>query len=123
MYSFMEQARESYGLLQDDLSKKVFKARLAFDLESTMSNAMNLLGLNPGFRCEEAKQIADWKEDLQSLQRDNIRFVIYGTGGRGKQAAYTLFNENIDFFGFCGRKGPEGYQNGMLSCDMCRFVS
>lgn len=114
MYSFMEQARESYGLLQDDLSKKVFKARLAFDLESTMSNAMNLLGLNPGFRCEEAKQIADWKEDLQSLQRDNIRFVIYGTGGRGKQAAYTLFNENIDFFGFCGRKGPEGYQNGML---------
>lgn len=114
MYSLVERARESYALLQDDLSKRIFKARLTFDIEPTMSNAMNLLLLNPELNCQEVKEILEWKQTLKQIERDGKKFIIYGAGGRGKQAAITLINENIDFHGFCGRRGTQGYPEGKV---------
>ncbi len=67
MYRLMETAREMYELLQDELSKRVFKARLAFDLEPTMTNAMDLLLLNPDINDREIKEIAGWKDTLTKV--------------------------------------------------------
>lgn len=114
MYKTMEKTREIYSLLQDNLSKEVFKARLAFDLEPTMTNAMNLLLLNQDLSRGQAAEVRDWKKTLQVIKKENKNLAIYGAGGCGKQAARTLFDDNIEFYGFCGRKGPEGYSNGML---------
>lgn len=114
MYRLMETAREMYELLQDELSKRVFKARLAFDLEPTMTNAMDLLLLNPDINDREIKEIAGWKDTLKHIEEHNKKFVIYGAGGRGKQAARTLDHEGINYYGFCGRKGHDGYPDGKL---------
>lgn len=38
MYGLIKSAQESYNYLQDDLSKKIFMARLAVDIEPSMSN-------------------------------------------------------------------------------------
>ena len=76
MYKTMEKTREIYSLLQDNLSKEVFKARLAFDLEPTMTNAMNLLLLNQDLSRGQAAEVRDWKKTLQVIKKENKNLAI-----------------------------------------------
>lgn len=46
MYGFVERARECYQLLQDELSKEIFEARLTIDYNPSAANVARLVGLS-----------------------------------------------------------------------------
>lgn len=114
MYDAVKRARGLYSLLQDELSKEIFKARLAFDLEPSMTNAVKLLCLNPSIPQDEVEAVQSWRKTLDSIAEDKKKFVLYGTGGMGQDAARAFLCDGIDFYGFCGRRGPGAFPDGLL---------
>lgn len=114
MYDAVKRARRLYSLLQDELSKEIFKARLAFDLEPSMANAVKLLCLNPSISQDEAEDVQSWRKTLDSIAENKKKFVLYGTGGMGQDAARAFLCGGVDFYGFCGRRGPGAFPDGLL---------
>lgn len=114
MYTFIERCKICYTWLQDDLSRNIFWKRLQFDMEPTMGHAMELLALNPFLSSSDIQEALSWKKQLEDFSKSGKKLVVYGAGGIGKKAAETLLLEGVEFYGFCGRKGPEGYPNGQL---------
>ncbi len=114
MYDVVKRARVLYSLLQDELSKEIFKARLTFDLEPSMTNAVDLLCLNTSIPQDEVVDAQNWRKTLDSIAKDKKKFVLYGTGGMGQDAARAFLCDGIDFYGFCGRRGPGAFPDGLL---------
>lgn len=111
-YKFIERLHTLYGLLQDEWSK-IFLARLAYDIDPSISNLRRLVSLQfpngPRFRGwdEPAKDV------LKQLNRENKKIIIYGCGNRCLPLAKILQYEHIDFYGFCDRLA-EKYPDGVL---------
>ena len=106
MYKFTQRCEQLFRLLQDDLSKEIFKARLILDVEPSMSNAMRVLCLNETSRKDPAKtaQRLAWRETVENLKREGKNLLLYGAGFNGKSFASYLQYEKIDFYGFCDRQ-------------------
>lgn len=113
MYDVMKRTRALYSMLQDELSKEIFKARLAFDLDPSMTNAVKLMCLNPAIPKDRLEEAQSWKKKLNTISHRKKKFVLYGTGGRGQDAAQAFLNDGIDFY-FCGRRGPDAFPDGLL---------
>lgn len=114
MYDTVKRTRELYNLLQDELSRNVFKKRLAFDLEPSMTNAIKLLCLGPSLPQAVVDEVRSWKEILDAIAAAKRKLILYGTGGMGQDAARALLCDGIDFYGFCGRRGPSAFPDGLL---------
>lgn len=113
MYHFIEKLHTLYGLLQDDLSKEIFQARLAIDVEDSSSNIKRLVSLGS----YKDQLFLGWTQQqievLRTLDRENKKIILYGAGSSGRSFAKLLEFEHIDFYGFCGR-GAERYPDGLL---------
>lgn len=106
MYDFTGRCQQLFSLLQDDLSKEIFLARLRLDIEPSMSNAMRVLCLNEASRKnpeERAKRLA-WKETVEKLNRSGEKLLLYGAGYNGTNFASLLQYEKVEFYGFCDRR-------------------
>lgn len=114
MYGLIKSAQESFNYLQDDLSKKIFMARLAVDIEPSMSNIIQLLQLNSTFDAEELEEVQTWKKKIQYVHDLGKKLVLYGTGGRGQAVGEALLRSGVKFYGYCGRRGPAAFPDGLL---------
>ncbi len=113
-YRLVKEVRELYECLGDELSQKIFWVRLALDADLSIENTMQILQLNPHFRQEQLEQLRTWKETLRRLRESGKKFVLYGTGGRGQELASALLRSGVEFYCFCGRRGPAGFPDGLM---------
>ena len=111
MYKLIERIHTLYGLLQDDLSKEIFLARLVYNIAPSTPNLWRLVSSQfpngPRFRGWDDPV----KDVLKQLNRENKKIVLYGAGVVGLSFARMLQVEHIDFYGFCGQdaaKFPDG---------------
>lgn len=112
MYGFFDKARECYNLLQDELSRKIFWARLQCDFNMSPQNIAELVHLGEQQKwldalCEKASSIVQKAEQYQK------KLVLYGTNVTGCTIASYFIEEHIDFYGFCGRRAAE-FPDGLL---------
>lgn len=83
----VEKMSQLYGTLQDELSRKVFDARLAVDICPTVSHLTQLIQLNEHMSPKDAVRIGQMKEKFYSLASQpasDTSFIIYGTGMQGR---------------------------------------
>lgn len=114
MYRTVKEIRALYDCLRDGISRDAFWARLAFDVEPSIANAMKLLRTNPGFSQAQAERLDAWRDILEEPRRKGKKYVLYGTGGRGRELAGALLLSGVEFYGFCGRRGPDAFPNGLM---------
>lgn len=98
------------GLLQDDLSRAVFQARLQFDICPTGAGYLKLGSLSGLFSAEEFEKQGAWKKTVKNLLKEGKKILLYGAGLRGNIIAKCFENEEIDF-AFCDKnyeKFPDG---------------
>lgn len=112
MYSFFERTRQMYLLLQDSLSKKIFMARLSCDLDPSPENISRLVALG-----EENQWLDAFKGSIPTiirLQNQNPKkLILYGTNVTGHIIGQLFIENNIGFYGFCGRRFQE-FPDGLL---------
>lgn len=112
MYSFFEQVCQNYQLLQDELSKKIFKARLLCDFEPLPENIMQLVNLG-----EEHQWLNAFKNNIPNIihmiEQNPKKLILYGTNLTGYTVGQLLIQNKVDFFGFCGRRFKE-FPNGIM---------
>lgn len=118
IYDLVKAARNYYDLLQDEQSKCVFRARVAVDIDPSMTNVVRLLRLNPTLTAQELAQIDEWKDAFRSVREKGKKLVLYGTGECGRASAQALLRDNVEFDCFCGQRGKDGFPNGLLGKDV-----
>lgn len=110
MYNFTQRCKQLYELLQDERSKDIFKARVLFDIEPSMTNAVHFISLREHLPPEEIARHLEWKDAYHSLPG---KVILYGTGKTGLDIANLLKRDGVDFYGFCGRRAKE-FSGGLL---------
>lgn len=112
MYNFIERVGRNYRLLQDELSKKIFWARLAYDFEASPENVAQIVSLG-----EQQNWIDTFVDSLPNIIRaagkDNKKLILYGTNVTGCAIAALFMERKVDFYGFCGRRAKE-FTNGLM---------
>ena len=108
MYKLIENFHTLYDLLQDELSKEIFMARLACDIEPSAKNSSHLVS----FANTYVAKFREWDE-LKQLNRENKKIILYGCGGGGLFYAGIFQGARIDFYGFCDR-AAEKFPDGLL---------
>lgn len=106
-YDNIDHIAAMYELLQDDLSRNIFWARLQFDLTPTMSGAIQLLQWSEGYTEDEVIALKTWKETFRKLHDAQKQIFLYGAGSLGRLAADLILKEGEDFFAFCDRRASE----------------
>jgi len=111
-YAFIGRARQCYRLLQDELSRKIFRARLVLDFDQSSEAIAKIVKLG-----EQQAWLDGVKERLpdicRTLEQNPKKLVLYGTNATGRMLAEFLMGENVSFYGFCGRRAAE-FPNGLL---------
>ncbi len=112
MYAFVEQAVQNYQPLQDELSKKIFWARLALEFDPSPENTAQLvsLGEQQGWLDVLLRRIPSI---LHAVERDHKKLILYGTNVTGRAIAARLMEMQADFYGFCGRRAKE-FPGGLM---------
>lgn len=64
MYDHMKRTKELYNLLEDQLSKEIFQARLKLDLDYSAENSMNIGLLARIMPPEERQKLQNWKKEF-----------------------------------------------------------
>lgn len=112
MYDFYKRIHPCYQLLQDELSKNIFWARLACDFEPSPENIGRLVSLG-----EQNRWLKAFLEDIpnivRTLDQDPKKLVLYGTNVTGHVVGQLFIENHVDFYGFCGRRFQE-FPNGLL---------
>lgn len=113
MYNFISRLHTLYGLLQDEQSREIFQARLAIDMDLSISNVKRLESMG----CYKNLSLLEWtqsqKDMLKKLIREHKKIILYGVGASGQFVARMLLFEHIDFYGFCGYD-VDRFPNGLL---------
>jgi len=112
MYGFYERVRQCYQHLQDELSQKIFMARLALDFDWSPDTVAQIVRLG------EQQKWLDAVEKVLPVIRYRMeqkpkKLVLYGTNTTGRALASFLMERHIDFYGFCGRRANE-FPNGLM---------
>lgn len=112
MYDFIERVRQCYELLQDDLSRKIFDARLAIDYDPSPVNVARLVGLS-----EQQKWMDTLDREIpaiiRTVEENPKKLVLYGTNVTGRAIVARLFEKGVEFYGFCGRRAKE-FPDGLM---------
>lgn len=106
-YDTIDNIFELYELLQDDLSRRIFWARLEFDIEPSMSRVIRLLQFSEGYTEEEILTLKTWKETARKQRDTQNKIFLYGSGNGGCQMADLIRRDGEDFFAFCDRRASE----------------
>lgn len=112
MYRAAEQIRQCYQLLQDELSQKIFRARLTLDFDQSPENVAKIVRLGEQQRWLEAME-EKIPTILQILEQEPKKLILYGTNTTGHVLSAFFHERNVDFYGFCGRRAKE-FPNGLL---------
>ena len=99
-YAYMEKMVQLYGRLQDELSRKLFWARLQFDAEPDMDRALQLCQIGFGMVLPQTT----WRERISAATAGGKDLVLYGAGSFGTSVASLLLHSQMDFYAFCDRK-------------------
>jgi len=111
-YASFERVRQCYQLLQDELSQKIFQARLVLDFDQSSEAAAKIVEL--GEQQAWLDGVKDRLPDIcRTLERDPKKLVLYGTNVTGRMLGEFLMEEDIAFYGFCGRRAAE-FPNGLM---------
>lgn len=113
-YNITDKVVKLYSLLQDDLSKEIFWARLKTDISPTMESLLALYKASGVPTQEELSLQETWKEKFSELTECGKKIILYGAGREGKCFANAIWNGKQDFYGFCDKnshKFPNGYLN------------
>lgn len=113
MYQAVKKAAVLYHCLEDDLSKKVFWARLKYAITPSLSSRLELLRLNRYVTQDQIKAAEAMKSYLEQAIQQGKKIVIYGTGLSGTNIATDIQGEGLDFSCFCGRRAAE-FTNGLM---------
>lgn len=106
-YYIVPKISELCALLQDDLSKNIFQARLWYDIEPSADTMVNLY-CQSGYQSEaEIEALKNCKSMLLSLIQNKKKVFIYGGGVFGKELGTKLLKDNIGFYGFCDKRAEE----------------
>ena len=112
MYNFIGRLRRCHGLLQDELSRKIFEARLALDYDPSPANVGRLVGLS-----EQRTWLKALDEELpaivRKMEQNPRKLVLYGTNVTGHAIASRLLEKGVEFYGFCGRRARE-FPDGLM---------
>ncbi len=112
MYEFNRRARQCYQLLQDELSRRIFRARLTLDFDQSPETVAQIVCLG-----EQQKWLDAVEKELPAIQykmeQKPKNLVLYGTNATGHAIASLLVKRNINFYGFCGRRAKE-FPNGLM---------
>lgn len=112
MYQFFQKAKDCYQLLQDELSQKIFWARLACDFDPKPENTALLVRL--GEQQDWLDKLCDKASDIvQAAEQSRKKLILYGTNVTGRAIASYFMKKGIDFYGFCGRRAKE-FPDGLL---------
>lgn len=106
-YEQQKKLTQLHHLLLDAQSRDNFWARMQYDAEPSMTNAMRMVQ-GSGLTLEEQAKRANWKAEYLKVEK---KILLYGTSFTGKVIATALQLDQLDFFGFCGRRAnafPDG---------------
>lgn len=95
----MEKMILLYNRLQDELSRKIFWARLQFEAEPGIDQAFQLRRIGQGATIPQIS----WRERLTEATKGGKKLVLYGAGAYGGDVARNLLKSHFDFFAFCDR--------------------
>lgn len=110
MYEYVKQVKQCYQLLQDELSQKIFKARLAAELEPSPQHTAQIVRLGEQ---QEWLDAMDIPAILCKVEQDPKKLILYGTNVTGYTLASFFLEKNVDFYGFCGRRARE-FHSGLM---------
>jgi len=112
MYDFIKRAGMCFELLQDELSKKIFCARLALDFYPSSENVAQMVRLSEqqNWLHELEKHIPDI---VHRMEENPKKLILYGTNVTGRMMAAWFQKKNIGFYGFCGRRAKE-FPDGLM---------
>lgn len=99
MYTYVEKMIQLYNLLQDELSKNIFWARLQYEAEPNIDRAANLCRLG-----QIPSPYIALREQFASAAANRKKAVLYGAGSRGTMIAERLLHSHVDFYAFCDQK-------------------
>ncbi|MCI8691098.1 MAG: FkbM family methyltransferase [Oscillibacter sp.] len=112
MYGFIERARECYQLLQDELSRNIFEARLVLDYNPSSENIARIVALS-----EQQKWMDVVEENIptiiHTIEEKPRKLVLYGTNVTGRAIASRFIEKGLGFYGFCGRRAKE-FPDGLM---------
>ena len=106
-YNYVKKMNQLFDLLQDEQSKRIFWARLQFDVDPNMDSAILLLLLLRPFRSFPPSEINERKNWRKYFERANIEgkdIILYGAGTMGQLYANLLKQSNADFKAFCDKR-------------------
>lgn len=112
-YGQFSDIKELYDLLKDELSRKVFKARLMCDLDITTSSIYELSSLREGGSIF-VKDKFSWKAVYEQFSaNEKSKVILYGADDFGKALAQEMIRVGEDFCGFCDKRYEE-FPKGIL---------
>lgn len=100
-YDLAERMKQHYDALQDEQSREIFWARLRYDMEPIMSNAVGLCQFTDSYTANEKAYLSSWKDIFSKLSAEGKKVILYGAGRYGQRTAVQIFRENCDFWGYC----------------------
>ena len=103
LYRYAERVKELYELLEDELSKKIFLARIQFDITYSVEDALRLFGLTGILTEEEAAIQLSCRKTLNQIKKENKKVILYGAGGGGLIISDLFIHNGIDFYSFCDK--------------------
>lgn len=113
MYDTVKRTSQLCRMLQDDLSRRIFWARVKFDVEPNIKNGIEMARVWQNDEFDPNEDSEKWKEKIQTLLRDGNNVILYGTSITGQRVAQILQYEGIDFTGFCGRRAA-AFTDGLM---------
>lgn len=111
-YAFMKRLSELYNVLEDELSRKLFWARMQYDTEPSVESAIQFYGLAANLNKDELELNYSWKDTFSEILSKGNKLFLYGAGVCGRGTAELILKAGGDFSGFCDRnskKYPEGF--------------
>lgn len=94
MYQYVENTAKLYGLLQDDLSRKLFWERLRCDIHPTLDNTFQIVRTAVG---EARKSDTYWENIFHEVSASNKKLILYGPGELGKGMGQKILESGNDF--------------------------
>lgn len=110
-YDITKQEAELYSLLQDDLSRRIFWARLQCDLQRGYSHVLSLYEASGRMSTQELALLRTLPEQFNALMEQGKKMILYGADSCGEFYGSYLLADGVDFTGFCDRDFeniPEG---------------
>ena len=115
MKQTFKELKELFSYFADDLSRRVFWARLRADLDPSAENILELVSLSGGLAGRERET---WKKDVERFARlarpsAGEKVVLYGTGEVGQSMARSFDKLGVAFYGFSGRRAA-AFPHGLM---------